>query len=165
MQKHNKLIPAHIRILLHLLDYEYPGSQFDVPIELFQNGIAQKINTCHGYVSRPINNLVYQGYVQVWYGRSKLDKRNHKFYILTKEGRRYSKRIKKELSDFLITLKYPNDKSEIITFKNIIIYLEKEKTCYNINEVDICNNILEDSTLNIESLKNIREKEINDITN
>jgi DNA-binding MarR family transcriptional regulator len=165
MQIHNKLIPSKIRILLYLLDSDNPESKFDVPIGLTQIGIAQKISASQGYTPRVLKKLLNLGYVQECMGHTKCYKRRHKYYILTKEGGRYARRMKKELSDFFITLKLPDDISEIMAFKDIITYLEKEKICWNITEVDICNNISEDSTLNIESLENIREKKINDITN
>ncbi len=160
MQSHNKLIPSNIRILLYLLDCDNPESKFDVPVGLTQIGIAQKISASQGYTARTLKKLLKWDYVQEYMGHTKCHKKRQKYFILTKEGGRYARRVKKELSDFLITLKYPNDKSEIMTFKNIITYLEKERICYNITDVDICNNISEDSTLNIESLKNIKGKQV-----
>jgi DNA-binding MarR family transcriptional regulator len=157
MQRHNSLVSADSRILLYLLNYHGSTSQFDVSVGLTQTGIAQKTNISQCYASRPLKSLVEKGYVQECVGYTKCGKRKYKYYILTDEGKEYSRKLKKELSKLLIIMKLSDDTSKIMKLNNIIPYLAKEKICSGISEMDIYALLTKDGVLNIESLKNHRK--------
>ncbi len=92
MQRHNSLIPADMRIVLHLLNYHSSISQFDVPIGLTTIGIAQKSCISYGYTPRILNKLMEDGYVQECYGRIKCSRKKQKYYVLTDDGIKYARK-------------------------------------------------------------------------
>ncbi|UCE39247.1 MAG: hypothetical protein JSW00_08530 [Thermoplasmata archaeon] len=157
MQRHNSLISADMRILLHLLNYHGFISQFDVPIGLTKIGIAQKCCISYGYAPRILNKLMEDGYVQECYGRTKCSRKKQKYYVLTDDGIKYARELKKGLSNLSIILKLSNNTLKTMKLKNINPYLEKKKICFGITEMEIYSTLTKDCTLYIESLKNIRE--------
>jgi DNA-binding MarR family transcriptional regulator len=156
MQRHNSLISSDMRILLHLLRYRSSKSQFDVPIGLTQIGIAQKIDIKRGYIHRPLNKLIEEGYIQEGVGHTKCGKRKIKYFFFTDDGKKYARKIEMEISNLLITLILSDGTSKTMEFKNIKVYLDKNKTCQGITNMDICTNLSKDCSLDIESLNNIK---------
>ncbi|UCE36283.1 MAG: winged helix-turn-helix transcriptional regulator [Thermoplasmata archaeon] len=157
MQRHNSLISADMRILLHLLNYHSSISLFDLPFELTQIGIAQNVNIKRGYIHRPLNKLIEEGYIQEGVGHTKCGKRKIKYYFLTDDGKKYARELEKGLSNLSITLKLSNDTLKTMKLKNITPYLEKKKIYQGIIEMDIYTNLKKDGTLDIVSLKNIKK--------
>jgi DNA-binding MarR family transcriptional regulator len=137
-----------------MLRYCSPKSQFDVPIGLTQIGIAQKIDIKRGYIHRPLNKLIEEGYIQEGVGHTKCGRRKIIYFFLTDDGKKYARKIEMEISNLLITLILLDGTSKTMEFKNVKAYLSKNKICQGIMNMDIYTNLEKNGTLNIESLKN-----------
>ncbi|UCE38181.1 MAG: hypothetical protein JSW00_02790 [Thermoplasmata archaeon] len=158
MQRHNSLISADMRILLHLLNCHGSISQFDVSIDITEIGIVQKVGLSYGYASRLLKGLVHNGYIQEGIGHIKGGRRKHKFYTLTNKGKKYARKIKNDLSKLVITVILSNESSKIMKLDNIIPYLGKKKIYQGVTEMDIYTLLTKDGVINIESLKQIKKK-------
>lgn len=150
-----KLITADKRILLYLLNYRGIMNRFDIPTGLTQIGIAHETGVSRGYVSRPLNRLLDKGYVQVCVGHTKSFERQHRYYILTDEGKKYARKLERQLSILPISVILSDGSLKKMKLKNIMIYLDKEKFCSDIAEMDIYNNVSKNGTLYIKIQRNI----------
>jgi DNA-binding MarR family transcriptional regulator len=147
MPHRKSLVSVERRILLHLLQSQPSQNQYDVPTELTPTGIAEVLGTNKTYIFTTIKKSVEKGYVKECFGRIKNKKKKQKYYILTRNGKKYTQRLIRELSNLPITMKLSNDTQKIMKLNEIIPYLEKEDICSDLGELDIYKLISKDATI------------------
>jgi hypothetical protein len=92
------------RILLHLLKFNNPKDDYNLPQGLTRKGIAEAICANVDYVCVPLNKYLEDGIVQVRMGHIKYGKKRTRYYTLTPKGNEYAKDVLKKLSKQRITL-------------------------------------------------------------
>lgn len=164
MSGHQSLITVEKRILLHLLNCHDSKHKSEVSVALTRNGIAQALATNRSYIPRPLETLVTEGFVKEFFGRVKGRKKKQKYFKLTIKGKEHSKKLKNDLSNLEVTVKRADGASKMMPLKNIIPYLEKEKICSDITELEVYKIISKDRIFDIEQLKIIRNMKIVDFS-
>jgi DNA-binding MarR family transcriptional regulator len=86
------------RILLHLMELGHTGSDFEIPWEAVQDGIAQCINIRRDNVPRTMKRLKEEDLVYEVLKRIKGQPRKRKAYFLTPKGVDYATGIWNELA-------------------------------------------------------------------
>jgi tetratricopeptide (TPR) repeat protein len=153
MSAYPYLISVEKRILLHLLEFNTPKYEFEVPDTLTQAGIAEAVDANKSYVSVPINNYVKEGKIKECTGRVNHRKRKQKYYILTKKGKKFTKKIRSELFNIEITVKESDDIITVKPLKEITNYLNGQKVYSNVSELNIYSSIAKDCTLDLNCLQ------------
>lgn len=164
MANHNTLITVEKRILLHLLNYHNFNLKYDVPFTLTQDGIAKAVGTGRNYISNSVKKLMVKGQVRECIGHIKHQKKIQKYYVLTPEGKEYTKNLKSELADKEITVKLQDGNEKTMKLKNVMPFLTKEKISPDITELDICKITSKDGILDIEDLKKTKKVRFIDFT-
>jgi tetratricopeptide (TPR) repeat protein/DNA-binding MarR family transcriptional regulator len=164
MAKQKSLVTVKKRILLHLLNCHNANFHYDVSDKLTQNGIAKAVGTWRNFVSECVKKLIAQGQVQECTGHVKRRKMKQKYYILTPEGKEYTKNLKSELSEREITLKLPDSQIKMMKLKKIMPFLTNEKICPDVTELDIYKITSKDGILDIENLKKARKERLVDFS-
>jgi tetratricopeptide (TPR) repeat protein/DNA-binding PadR family transcriptional regulator len=154
MEHSKSFVSVEKRILLHLLNSQSTKHQYDVPIELTPNGIAEILGTNKTYIFTTIKKSLTKSYVKECVGWVKNKKKKQKYYILTDKGKVYSQKLKKDLSNQMVTIKLTKDTQKLMKIKNIIPYLNKENKFPDIDELDIYKSISQDGIIDIEQIYN-----------
>lgn len=154
----NTMISVEKRILLHLLNYSRIKREFNVPITLTRNGVAEAVGTNRNYIPRPLKKLKAKGYIKEYLGRVKDGKKKQKYYLVTDMGKKYAKKFKEKLSNQEIILKHQNGLKETIRIEDVRTQLKSLDINLTITELDLYKAISKESILDIEQFK--RQKKI-----
>jgi DNA-binding MarR family transcriptional regulator len=162
MPKNSSFISVENRVLLHLLKFNAPKYEFEVPGSLTQKGIAKAINANQSYVSIPINKFLKEGKIKEYSGHVNHGKRKQKYYLLTKKGEKFTKKIRSNLLNIEISIRESNGKIIIKPLGKVTNYIEEQETFSNISEMDIYSSISNDCIIDINCLRREDKKRIVD---
>jgi DNA-binding MarR family transcriptional regulator len=152
MPKNSSFISVENRILLHLLKFNTPKFEFEVPISLTQKGIAKAINANHSYVSIPINKFLKEGKIKEYTGHVNHRKRKQKYYLLTKKGKKHTKKYRSDLLNIEISIRESDGKIITKPLGKITNYIKEQKIMSTISEMDIYSSISNDCLLDVNCL-------------
>lgn len=153
-------LSAEKRIILHLSKYSNFEEAWEVPIDISQEGISQKLNILQNNVSRAINSLKNEELVYEKLSYIKKGKRRRKTYFLTEKGKELAKNFEKELLLEVITYRDKGNEIKKEKASRVLSILEKE---YNtkVNLQDIFEYLMKKEIFDFEDFlrKGVVEKE------
>lgn len=88
-------LPAEERILLYLSDFKNMDDAYEVPADLTQQEIAMKVNVQRKHISRYLNNLINDGFVEKKISHVHGAKQRMGCYYLSLAGRKKAEGIRK----------------------------------------------------------------------
>jgi tetratricopeptide (TPR) repeat protein/DNA-binding MarR family transcriptional regulator len=164
MSNQDTLISIENRILLHILSYQGSKSQYKASTALTQTGIAQAVGANRSYISRAVKKSLDKGLIQENIGRVDHRIKKQKYYLLTDRGKEHTQKFKKNLSNLKIKLEHPHGVTEKMRVNDLFSYLDIEKICPDITELDLYNTISKHGIVEIEKLKKIKKVQFYDFS-
>jgi DNA-binding MarR family transcriptional regulator len=152
------LISVEKRILLHLLKYNKPKYEYEIPYALTTNGIAENLGSSKSWATIPINQFVKSGKIHENIGHINHRNKRQKYYYLTNEGRKYAKKIRSALLKIEITLKGPEGTIKIMPLGRVTNFVKEQLINTNITEMDIFSSVMRDRIVDINRLTNIKKE-------
>ena len=98
-------LTAEERILFHLYDYVQYEDEFEVPLEVTQEGISKGAFIQRKHVPRSLKRLIERGLVKERLSHVRGARQRLRVYFLTEEGREEAKKIIKSLSGKMVVVK------------------------------------------------------------
>ena len=104
MASHPGRLLSSDRVLLHLLEHPLQDQTFEVGMELTQSGISDATMVQRKHLSRVLNPMIDQGWVNRTERRVSSSKQRRWVYSLTVEGIRYAQEMRDELLRATVTV-------------------------------------------------------------
>lgn len=147
------------RLLLHLVKYSNYEEEWEVPIDISQEGISNKLKILQNNVSRALTSLKEEHLVFERLSYIKKGKRRRKTYFLTGNGRVLVKNFEKELLNEMISIKTKDNDVIEKKVSKLIDFVENEYS-KKIDIQEIIEYIIKNGVLDIRDL--IKEEEKKD---
>jgi len=104
---------AKEKVLVHLLDYYGNEEGYALPVELTQEGIAERLDLKQNTVSYAVRTLVDEDLLREETRRVKNKKQKRKAYFLTEKGFKRGKKTKEKMADTEVDIIRDSEKSPI----------------------------------------------------
>jgi len=104
---------AKEKVLVHLLDYYGKEEGYALPVELTQEGIADRLDLKQNTVSYAVRKLVEEGLLREETRRIKNKKQKRKAYFLTEKGFKQGKETREKIADTEVDILPERDKRSI----------------------------------------------------
>ena len=85
------------RIVLHLLDNIRASEEFELPLSLTQDGIAEAVGVARSHAAQEVKNLIQAGHVEERMSHIQGGARRRKAYTLAPEGVDYTRELRSRL--------------------------------------------------------------------
>jgi len=104
---------AKEKVLVHLLNYYGNEEGYSLPVELTQEGIADKLDLKQNTVSYAVRTLVEEGLLREETRRIKNKKQKRKAYFLTDQGFKKGKKVRQKIAETKVDAIPDSEKSPI----------------------------------------------------
>lgn len=143
------------RILLHLLELGHSETDFEIPWEAVQEGIAQSINIRRDNLPRTMKKLKEEDLIFELLKRIKGQPRKRKAYFLTTKGRDYTTMIWNDLATHRVLLSLREGSVREMPLKDVADYLN-----VNIGILELFNLSTEERNLSEDMIRSFISGEI-----
>ncbi|MBN1538724.1 MAG: tetratricopeptide repeat protein [Candidatus Thermoplasmatota archaeon] len=135
------------KILLHLYDIRHTESDFEVPQEVVQDGIAEAVSIRRDNIPRTMKKLKEEGFVRDVLKRIKGLHRKRKAYFLTEKGLTYAKDVRDIIAFHKVYLQLTDGSIKLVYLKDVASYINVNISLLELHQLIGKENLLIESNL------------------